>query len=117
MTAGVVVEGMLRVARQLRAPAVIGSLLVLPFIGLELINRRSFEEAFPFPLFGLLWLLPVTFILTLMRMVRTLRTGGTVRTHPVSILLGVAFLTLIAWIWVSILVDQVPCFLGVPHCD
>jgi hypothetical protein len=110
-------ELMRRVVSQLRSSALLSSLLVLPFVSLEVINRRSFEEAFPFSLFGILWLLPVTFILTLMRIVRTLRTEGTVRTHPVSLLLGVAFLILVAWTWVSILVDQVPCFLGVPRCD
>jgi len=26
-------------------------------------------------------------------------------------------LILIAWLWAGALVDQMPCFLGVPNCD
>jgi hypothetical protein len=24
---------------------------------------------------------------------------------------------LIAWLWISIVLDRMPCFLGVPNCD
>lgn len=108
---------MRRILIQLRSPAIISSLLVLPFVSLEMITRRGFDEGFPFLLFGILWLLPVTFILTLIPIVRNWRAIDTVRTYPVSLLLRVAFLILVAWLWVSILSDQMPCFLGVPNCD
>jgi hypothetical protein len=29
----------------------------------------------------------------------------------------VVFMALIAWEWGVIIVDQMPCFLGVPNCD
>ncbi len=29
----------------------------------------------------------------------------------------VAIVVLIAWLWVGLVVDQMPCFLGVPNCD
>jgi uncharacterized membrane protein len=86
-------------------------------MSLELINRRSFHEDFPIPLFGILWLLPVTFILILMPIVRNVRAGNRIRVNPISLLLRVAFLILIAWLWVGIILDQMPCFLGVPNCD
>jgi cation transport ATPase len=108
---------MRRIATQLRSPAIISSLLVLPLVGLEVINRRGFDEGFPFPLFGILWLLPVTFMVALMPIVRTSWRDGTLRTVPVSLLFRVAFLILVAWLWVAILLDQMPCFLGVPNCD
>jgi hypothetical protein len=49
----------------LRMPAGISSLLLLPFVLLERINRRSYGEAFPFALFGWMWLLPLAFVLAL----------------------------------------------------
>jgi cation transport ATPase len=106
-----------RIFIQLRSPAIISTLLVLPLVSLEVINRRSFAESFPVPLFGTLWLLSVAFLLTLMPVVRTLRAGDTIKSHRVSILARVAFLILVAWLWVSLLLDQMPCFLGVPNCD
>src|SRR6185295_18728839 len=97
----------------LRLPALISLLLVLPFMILELINRRNFNEGFPFPLFGFLWALPIIFIVTLTPIVQTVRTGNSVMAKPISLLFRVAFLLLIAWFWGSLVIDQLPCFLGV----
>ena len=101
----------------LRMPAIISSILVLPLMILELVNRRSFHEDFPIALFGLLWLLPAAFVLILMPIVRSARSGNRIIKNPASFLLRVAFLVLIAWLWVSLILDQMPCFLGVPNCD
>lgn len=101
----------------LRLPAIMSSLLVLPFMILELVNRRNFNEGFPFPLFGLLWVLPIIFIITLTPIVQTVRTGNSVMAKPISLLLRVALLLFIAWFWSGIVIDQMPCFLGVPNCD
>lgn len=101
----------------LRSPAIIGAILVLPFMILELINRRNFHEGFPVPLFGMLWLLPVIFIVLLMPIVQNVRAGNNLLAQPVGLLLRVVFLVLIAWLWGSLLMDQMPCFLGVPNCD
>lgn len=78
---------MRRIAIQLRSPAIISLLLVLPFVGLEVINRRRFDEGFPFPPFALLWLLAITFILTLRPMMRALGAGGAVTARSVSFVL------------------------------
>jgi hypothetical protein len=32
-------------------------------------------------------------------------------------LLSAAALIIIAWLWGSVILDQMPCFLGVPKCD
>jgi len=101
----------------LRSPAIISSILVLPFMILELINRRSFHEGFPIPLFGILWLLPMAFILILMPIVQNVQAGNRIMADPISLSLRVAFLILIAWLWSGIILDQLPCFLGVPNCD
>ena len=101
----------------LRSPALIGAILVIPFMILELVNRRKFDEGFPFLLFGILWLMPVAFLLILMPLVRDLRAGSRILVNPIKLLLRVVVLILIAWLWAGALIDQMPCFLGVPNCD
>ena len=101
----------------LRSPALISLLLVLPFMILELINRQGFNEGFPIPLFVIMWLLPLIFIVVLMPIVRNVRAGNSLMASPISPLIRVVLLILIAWMWTSLLIDQMPCFLGVPNCD
>jgi hypothetical protein len=106
-----------QIVTNFRLPALISSMLVLPLMLLEWINRRDFYGAFPILLFGILWLLPMAFILILMPIVRNVRAGNSLMVNPISPLLKVALLILIAWLWVSLMFDQMPCFLGVPNCD
>ena len=84
---------------------------------LEFVNRRAFDEGLPVPLFAIMWLLPLSFILILMPIVRNLRAQERSTANPLSSLLGVVCLILLAWLWVGIIHDQMPCFLGVPNCD
>ena len=107
-------------ARDLGRQAIISLGLVLPFMILELINRRNLQEGlhgFPVPLFGLMWLLSFAFIFTLIPIVRSLRAENRNLTDRLTLLSRVLLLTVIAWIWVSLVMDQMPCFLGVPNCD
>ncbi len=104
---------------QPRMAALISFILVLPFAILEsLFNSVNRQNAFGLiVLFGLLWLLSMAFIVILAPIVRTLRAGNNIMAHPTNLLFRVAFLALIAIIWAGILIDQLPCFLGVPNCD
>jgi len=52
-------DSMQNILTNLRLPTTISFLLILPFMIMEVINRRSFNEDFPFPLFIIMWLLPV----------------------------------------------------------
>lgn len=108
---------MRRSAVRLGSSAIVATLLVLPFVSLEVMNRRRFDEQFPIVLFGSLWVLAMTFFLALRPILERVRPEGTVRARPVALLVGVAYLILVAWLWVAILLDQMPCFLGVPNCD
>jgi hypothetical protein len=101
----------------LKSPALISLLLVLPLAVLELVNRRNFNEGFPIPLFGILWFLPAAFILIVMPIMRNAQAGNNLMENPISLLLRVALLGFIAWMWTGILIDQMPCFLGIPLCD
>jgi hypothetical protein len=102
---------------KLKPPALISLILVLPFMLLELVNRRTYHEGFPVVVFGLLWLLPIAFIVMLMPIVQTVRAGSSILAKPLTLVLRVALLVLVAWLWGGILIDQLPCFLGVPNCD
>jgi hypothetical protein len=100
----------------LKYPAIISFFLMLPFLILELVNR-PYTIHFPIPLFVLLWLLPTIFMLIMMPLVRTVRAGNSLMARPIPLVLSAVFLILIAWMWTGIVIDQMPCFLGVPNCD
>jgi hypothetical protein len=108
------------ITMDLRVAALVSFLLTLPFTLLELLlndaNRRKLIN-FPLPLFGLLWVLPTLFMIILLPLVRDLRTGHRMVSNPLQVLFKVAGLALLALLWVAVVNDQIPCFLGVPNCD
>lgn len=100
----------------LKTAAIVSSILVIPFMILELINRRNLFDGFPIVLFGVMWLLPLAFVIILMPIVRSVAAGER-NVNPVKLVPRLLLLMLMAWFWVSLVVDQMPCFLGVPNCD
>lgn len=102
---------------RLRTPVLVSILLILPFVVLELANRRAFGEAFPLPLFAGMWLLALAFMLVLTPVVRSASAETRTRSSSLGLLAGIAVLLLIAGLWAAILADQMPCFMGVPACD
>ena len=106
-----------KMPRRLTTPAVVSSILVLPFLILELVTRRSYDEVFPIPLFALLWLLPLSFTIVVMPILRALPGGATSGLPRLRLIPRLLLLILIAWLWLGIVVDQMPCFLGVLNCD
>ena len=108
---------MSNVASNLKLSAVAGALLVVPFMILELVNTGSFPKNFPVVLFAFIWLLSFAFIFTLSPIVRRMWAGSGIMSNPVSLLLRAVLLVPIAWLWISVVIDQMPCFLGVPNCD
>jgi len=97
--------------------APLGFASVLPFALMELVNRREFHEAFPFSLFLGMWVIQAVFFLALLPVIRKFRAAENARSRLVSLLLGVFVLVLMAWFWTALLLDQMPCFLGVQYCD
>lgn len=108
---------MFRIIRTLITPAIISVVLLLPFAVLELVNRRRFSAGFPFALFALMWALTFSFILILIAIVRGLRERDEEQTSPLALAPKVILLTLIASLWGFLVIDQMPCFLGVLNCD
>jgi hypothetical protein len=92
-------------------------LCVLPFMILEWTTRSDLPRSNASPmLWVVLWLLSAVCFAILMLLVRNVRAGKSIMTSPVSLLLGVVFLVLLAWNWGALIMDQMPCFLGGSGC-
>lgn len=105
-----------RPIRDLRPPATLASALVVPFMVLEFVNRRALAAAFAVPLSAILWLLPFSFTWILRATLRDRSEEGTTPWR-LSHLPVLAALSMLAWLWIGLGLDQMPCFLGVPNCD
>jgi hypothetical protein len=99
------------------ASLMISAALVVPFIVLQWINRRTFHEDFPFVLFTFMSLHALFIVLLLTPALQRLRAERSLRAlrlgHWVGLLLGV----LLVYVYANVVIDQLPCFLGVPNCD
>jgi hypothetical protein len=103
----------------------VGLALTLPFFALEYAHsgaeaRQALIVGLPGRagvLWGVLWLLPAALTAIVLPTVRAVRGRRGVARHPVLVVLMGVLLAAIATIWVAIIVDQMPCFLGVPNCD
>jgi hypothetical protein len=95
----------------------ISATLVAPFIVLQWVNRRAFHEGFPFLLFTFMSLHSLFIVLLLTPALGRLRAERSPRAlklgHWVGLLLGI----FLAYVYVNVVIDQLPCFLGVPNCD
>ena len=103
-----------RSAGRIGVAAGLSTAVLLPLLILDWLNRDSVVHAFPTVLFAVLWLLPFAFVLLAPAVVRPSQGGA-----PSSVrrLLTAVCLIVIAWFWGAIVIDQMPCFLGVPNCD
>lgn len=112
-------EAQTRVAADLMSAALIGLVLVLPFAVLESLNQTVTRQNAPglLILFGLLWLLPTTLVVALAPLARSLRAGNSLLANPADLLLRVALSVFVLMLWGGLLLDQMPCFMGVPNCD
>jgi hypothetical protein len=92
-------------------------LLTLPFLFMELVNRHAYQEQIPYSLFGGMMFFPLAFILILLPILRAIRSGNRARINAVTLLFGIFFMIVLAGLWFTFVIDQMPCFLGVPNCD
>jgi drug/metabolite transporter (DMT)-like permease len=99
------------------ASLLISATWVAPFIVLQWVNRKTFHEGFPFLLFTFMSLHSLFIVLLLTPALQRLRTERSLRAlkpgHWAGLLLGV----FLAYVYVNVVIDQLPCFLGVPNCD
>ena len=100
------------------APVISFILCVLPFMILEWATRSNAPRSDASPvLWIVMWLLSTGFVAILMLVVRNLQqVGSRSLANPVSLLLSVIFFAAFAWLWVALVIDQMPCFLGGSGC-
>jgi len=101
----------------LKIPALLSLLLVVPFMVMEFVNRRQFHEGYPVVLFLVLWIFPFIFLAIVTPLARDAKAGVDILARPLSLGVKVSILLLLATMWFSLVADQMPCFLGVPMCD
>jgi hypothetical protein len=101
----------------LRSPAIFSFVIVLPFMILEWATRSNLPRTNASGiLFVIMWLLPMLSIFTLMPIVRNVRAGNRIAANPVHLVLRVVFSGWLIWMWVVLVMDQMPCFLGGSGC-
>jgi hypothetical protein len=71
------------ILKPLGSSALISLLLILPFMIMEVVNRRNFHEDYPFMLFFVLWLNLFAISLILLPIVRGRQTGNLDMANPV----------------------------------
>jgi hypothetical protein len=103
--------------RSLGSSLVFSAMLVVPFAVLQWANRRTLHEEFPFVLFAFMSVHALLVVLALAPGVRRLRAERRLAAlraqHWAGLLVGV----FLAAVYAGVIRDQLPCFLGVPHCD
>ena len=103
--------------RRARFSLIAGFLLVIPFMIMEW-STRSGEPGSDFNVgwFVVMWLSAAVFLNVLLPILHGIRTGTFTVANPVLAVLKVALLAVIAWSWVGLVIDQMPCFLGATGC-
>jgi uncharacterized membrane protein YidH (DUF202 family) len=66
---------------------------------------------------GTFLLVIVACMMNLQQIVPKMRAGESITTHPVNLILAVVTLGAILMVIGAIIVDQYPCWMGVPNCD
>jgi hypothetical protein len=104
-------------AHPYRFAALAGLALILPFAILQIrsggVSRNGIVGVTA--LFALLWLLPTVSISSSFRLLH--RPAGATSRPRGRVLLAASIVLVAAWLWGSLLVDQLPCFIGAPNCD
>ena len=106
-----------RVVWLLAAVMTVAGLLVGPFAAMELLNAPVGSESFPSLLFSFMFvhaaLIASAFAPAVQQVLRGCRIRELGRLSWAAVVIG----CLLFWVYGAVIVDQMPCFLGVPHCD
>jgi hypothetical protein len=106
------------VAKYLLVPGMIGLLTVIPFVILEWINTNGFRVyGFPAALYAFMWALAFIAASAGRDILASLRSVDRSISSPVKLILSAAVLLIAVTMWSSVIVDQSPCFMGIPNCD
>ena len=95
----------------------ISATLVVPLFILEWINRKTLFEEFPLVLFTFMSLHSLFIVLLLAPALRSLRAEKSLRALTFRQWVGLLLGAVLIFAYVDVVIDQLPCFLGVPNCD
>jgi hypothetical protein len=103
-------------AKDFIMPVLIGLVFVAPFFILEWFTTSGFARSgFPGTLFVFMWVNSSVFVGVLFSALKNVR-EGTVKSTFVPFIFKVLILVIALCAWVSIVLDQMPCFLGASGC-
>jgi hypothetical protein len=91
--------------------------LVAPFIAVELVSRRAYHEDFPFVLFTFMSLHALLIAVLMTPALRRLVAERSLRALGPRQWAGLALGVFLIVVYANVVIDQLPCFLGVPNCD
>lgn len=97
--------------------AAVSTASVMPFMIMEIMNARPALGQFPFALYAAMWLLALMFVVTVRSLARSVTATDSAGRSALRLLPRIILLLAIAGAWTAGVVDQMPCFLGVPNCD
>lgn len=106
-----------RFLQLLVVPILLGAGLVVPFFVIEWINRRAFNEDFPLMLFSFMAIHALLIAFLTVPVLRYLHATKSVRALRPSQWACLLLATGLAAVYVGVVIDQLPCFMGVPNCD
>lgn len=108
---------MKRGSGQIIRAILLGLLGVLPFLIMEVVNLGGFPDPFPYTIFLYLWLMFTLFFIALFALFRLWKSNVRNSNRVIGFILNGLLLVFCAMSALNIILDQMPCFLGVPNCD
>jgi hypothetical protein len=102
----------------LRLAIVLSTAVVVPLLVLELRNAPQALDrtADVWVLFALLWALSLGALVAALPLVSA-RGGASVAPRPLAVAARVCCVVVLAGMWLAIVADQWPCFMGASNCD
>lgn len=104
----------MQTVRTIMVAVLISTALTAPLLYLELLHG---SHHFPYPLFAVLWLLPAVSVFAAVPLIHAVRPSEGELALPVVLCARMGLLLVSAFLWIALVSDQMPCFLGVPSCD
>lgn len=108
-------EGMNSTGARVFFSMVIGFLATAPFYVLEYYYSGGYPEGVPSALFRAMWVETTLFSFLAFSVYRTQLENATLRSI-IPVVLKIVAMTIIGIAWITIVVDQMPCFLGGRGC-
>lgn len=103
-----------KIIGQLVVAVVIGFLLTVPFFITEAITTSGFvTSGFPLALFNTMWVIASLFMFLVIPFVMA---KGRPKGRTLYIVLRIALILILARMWIGLVIDQWPCFLGATGC-